>query len=243
MASGSVFQRYELKYLLTREQQQRLQKVMQPYMKPDNHGAATVRNLYFDTDTYLLIRRSIEKPVFKEKMRIRCYETASAQSTVFVELKRKYKQMVYKRRIAMPLEQAHAWVRGKADCAQESQIAGEIAYFLALYRTLQPTVFLSYKRQAFYARDGSQLRVTFDEDILCRQEDLSLSSEAYGTPLLPDGFVLMEIKCAGGIPLWLTAFLSGEGIRKTSFSKYGTAYCTMIFPKLQNRDKEASFNA
>lgn len=105
-------------------------------------------------------------------------------------------------------------------------------YFLSYYKKLYPAVFLSYEREAFYSKDGSDFRVTFDDRILCRQEDISLESGVYGTELLPEGMVLMEIKCSGGIPLWMTHVLSQEHIYKTSFSKYGTAYQRMIFPQL-----------
>jgi hypothetical protein len=111
------------------------------------------------------------------------------------------------------------------------QIAEEINYFRKLYGSLHPTVFLSYEREAYYCRDDSDFRVTFDDTVLCRQEELSLSSQVYGTPILPPGKVLMEIKCAGGIPLWMTRVLSEERIYKTTFSKYGTAYKTLIFPQ------------
>jgi len=114
----------------------------------------------------------------------------------------------------------------------DTQISEEIDYFMDYYETLHPVVFLSYEREAFYSKDKSDFRVTFDDTILCRQEDLSLESEVYGTPLLPEGKVLMEIKCSGGIPLWMAHVLSAEHIYKTSFSKYGTAYQTMILPKL-----------
>ncbi|MFR5070858.1 MAG: VTC domain-containing protein [Bianqueaceae bacterium] len=95
---------------------------------------------------------------------------------------------------------------------------------------MYPAVFLSYEREAFYSRDGSDFRITFDDHILCRQEDLSLRSEVYGTPLLPEDMALMEIKCSGGIPLWMTHVLTENQIYKTSFSKYGTAYQNIIFP-------------
>ena len=107
----------------------------------------------------------------------------------------------------------------------------EIDYFIDYYGDLNPTVFLSYEREAYYCHDGNDFRVTFDENILCRQDDLSLDSEVYGTEILPEGKVLMEIKCSGGIPLWMTRVLSAEKIYKTSFSKYGTAYQTLIFPQ------------
>lgn len=243
MASQTVFQRYEIKYLLTLEQKQKVLAAMKPYMQLDQYGRTSIRNLYFDTDTYLLIRRSVEKPLYKEKLRIRSYGKADPDSMVFVELKKKYKHIVYKRRLSLPIAEAVAWTGKKAPCPKHTQIAREIDYFIDYYGILRPTVFLSYEREAFYANDGSDFRVTFDDHILCRQEDLSLTSEVYGQPLLPEGMVLMEIKCAGGIPLWMTHILSQERIYKTSFSKYGTAYTTMIFPVLQNKMKEASYNA
>ena len=231
MAVQTVFRRYELKYLLTMAQKETVLKAMQPYMKLDKYGRTTIRNLYYDTDTYLLIRRSIEKPAYKEKLRIRSYSRIDADSTAFVELKKKYKSIVYKRRISLPYTDATAWLSREKHPAKHTQIANEIDYFLDYYGSLHPTVFLSYERKAYYCNDGSDFRVTFDDNILCRQEDLSLESEVYGTPILPEGKVLMEIKCSGGIPLWMTHVLSEEKIYKTSFSKYGTAYGILIFPQ------------
>ncbi len=232
MAFKMVFKRYEFKYMLTPEQKKKVLQAMEPYMQLDKYGRTTIRNIYFDTDTYLLIRRSIEKPAYKEKLRIRSYSQAYPDSTVFVELKKKYKHVVYKRRISLPEEEAMEWVEGIRHCHKDTQISEEIDYFLQYYETLHPTVFLSYEREAYYTKEPSDFRVTFDDTILCRQEDLSLESPVYGTPILPEGMVLMEIKCSGGIPLWMTHVLSQEHIYKTSFSKYGTAYKTMIFPQL-----------
>lgn len=231
MGFQTVFQRYELKYLLTQEQKETVLRAMQPYMTLDKYGRTAIRNLYYDTDTYLLIRRSIEKSAYKEKLRIRSYRRADGDSTAFVELKRKYKHVVYKRRISLTYAEATAWLSGEAHTEKHTQIANEIDYFMELYGTLRPTVFLSYEREAYYANDGSDFRVTFDDHILCRQDDLSLESEVYGTPILPEGKVLMEIKCSGGIPLWMAHVLSEEKIYKTSFSKYGTAYEMLIFPQ------------
>ena len=232
MAYQAVFKRYELKYLLTREQKQLLLRGMEPYMQPDRYSRTSVRNIYYDTDTYLLIRRSIEKPVYKEKLRIRSYQRATADDEVFVELKRKYQSVVYKRRLAMREQEAIEWICQNRSCHEDTQIAKEIGYFIDYYKTLRPVVFLSYEREAYRCADGSDFRVTFDDRILCRQEDLSLDSEPYGTPLLPENTILMELKCAGGIPLWMTELLSQQHIYKTSFSKYGTAYKTLIFPQL-----------
>lgn len=232
MAVQTVFKRYELKYLLTPAQKERVLAAMESYMRPDRYGRTTIRNLYYDTDNYLLIRRSIEKPAYKEKLRVRSYEQATGDSPVFVELKKKFDDVVYKRRVCLPNQSAIAWLSGETVCSSPGQIADEIDYFCSLHGPLYPTVFLSYEREAYYALDGTDFRVTFDDAIFCRREDLSLESAAYGTPLLPEGMTLMELKCSGGIPLWLTCVLSREKIYKTSYSKYGTAYQTLIYPKL-----------
>ena len=232
MAYQTVFKRYELKYMLTAEQKQRVLAAIEPYMALDKYGRTAIRNVYFDTPTYRLIRRSIEKPAYKEKLRIRSYLKADANSTVFVELKKKYKHVVYKRRLPLPECEAMEWVGGTQRCHERTQIASEIDYFIKYYGELRPTVFLSYEREAYYCRDGSDFRVTFDDNILCRTENVSLKKKIYGTPLLEDGKVLMELKCSGGIPMWMVRLLSEEKIYKTSFSKYGTAYETLIFPKL-----------
>ena len=231
MAFQSVFKRYELKYLLTDAQKEKVLEAMAPYMELDRYGRTTICNLYYDTDHYRLVRRSIEKPVYREKLRVRSYQQISADGNVFVELKKKFDGIVYKRRLLLPNQAALAWLSGENHCGQHTQIAKEIDYFLKLYGSLRPKVFLSYEREAYYSKDGSDFRVTFDDTILCRQEDLSLASPAYGTRILPEGMTLMEIKCGGGIPMWMTRALSKERIYKTSFSKYGTAYKTLIFPQ------------
>lgn len=240
MAFQSVFKRYELKYLLTLQQKQLVLQAMQPHMQLDKYGRTTIRNLYFDTDNFLLIRRSIEKPAYKEKLRLRSYALATKDSTVFVELKKKYDSVVYKRRIPLAEKDAVRWLLEGKKRPQDTQIAREIDYVLSFYGKLKPTVFLSYEREAYYCKDGSDFRVTFDDHILCRQEDLTLTAEPYGESILPEGMVLMEIKCSGGIPLWMTEFLSKNKIYKTSFSKYGTAYQQLIFPKHHILEEKAN---
>lgn len=240
MGIQTVFMRYELKYSLSPQQKQRVLEAMEDFMEPDRYGRTTIRNLYFDTDNYRLIRRSLDKPAYKEKLRLRSYGPAGPDSAVFVELKKKYEEVVYKRRVSLPQRQAMDWLLGQEKCPLDTQIAREVNYFLDFYQTLRPAVFLSYERQAFFAKDGSDFRVTFDENILCRQESVSLEAPVYGTPILPEGKCLMEIKCSGGIPLWMTQVLSREKIFKSSFSKYGTAYQTLIYPQLQKSTQEVS---
>lgn len=239
MAYQSVFKRYELKYLLTRKQKKAVLQAMAPYMELDEYGRKTIRNIYFDTENYRLIRKSLEKPAYKEKLRIRSYSKVSSEDMVFVELKKKYDSVVYKRRMALEENQAMDWVLSKKPCVKQSQISNEIDYVLQYYRTLAPAVFLTYEREAFFEPDGGDFRVTFDENILCRQEAISLKADVWGIPLLAPGLTLMELKCSGGLPLWMVEVLSKEQIYKTSFSKYGTAYQNIIFPNVRGDLKYA----
>lgn len=232
MAYQAIFERREIKYMIDARQKEALLQVMAPFMEPDAFAHATIRNIYFDTDTYRLIRRSIEKPAYKEKLRLRSYSRAEADSPVFVELKKKYDEIVYKRRLAMPEAEAMDWLCGRRD-GVDSQIGREIDYLLTYYKTIRPAVFLSYERDAYRSVSDDGFRVTFDENVLARREELALSSDLWGTPLLPEGKVLMELKCSGGIPLWMTRALTERSIFKTSFSKYGTAYETLIYPTIQ----------
>ena len=232
MAFQTVFKRYEKKYMLTVEQKEKILLAMNEYMELDKYGRTEIRNIYFDTDSYRLIRRSIDKPTYKEKLRLRSYGRASEESRAFVELKKKYDGVVYKRRLDLPYGEALDWLTGRADCPVDTQIAREIEYFLKYYGDLRPAAFLSYEREAYFEKNGGSFRVTFDDNILFRTNDLLLTSDAYGEPLLEDGAVLMELKCSGGIPLWMVRVLSSEKIYKTSFSKYGTGYKRFILPSL-----------
>ena len=237
MSYKSVFRRYELKYLLTPSQIESVLRGIEPYMQLDKYGRTTIRNIYYDTDSYRLIRRSIEKPLYKEKLRVRSYQRADSDSTVFVELKKKYDGVVYKRRIALPERVAGDWLGNKIPTPIDTQISREIDYFRHYYEGLRPSMFLSYEREAFYERSGGDFRVTFDENILCRRTDMSLCSDTYGYSVLPENRVLMEIKCPGAIPLWMVDVLSREKIYKTSFSKYGMAYVKTVIPELSPVDK------
>ena len=212
---------------MTRRQKDEILKAMEPYMSIDGYGHSSIRNIYYDTPDFRLIRQSLEKPVYKEKLRVRSYGIAGENDTVFVELKKKYKDVVYKRRISMPQLQAENALIGKAPLPH-SQIGSEIAYALDFYQNLQPSVFLSYEREAFFEKNGGDFRVTFDENICYRQSELTLNSAPWGTPILKPDQVLMELKTSGGLPLWMVQALSKEKIFKASFSKYGTAYKDII---------------
>lgn len=238
MSYQNTFKRYELKYLLTRKQKEIIQEAMLNYMEADAFGRSTICNIYFDTPDYLLIRRSLEKPVYKEKLRVRSYGRAGADSTVFVELKKKYKSVVYKRRVNTTEREAMEYLCKGIPLSEQNQITEEINYAFEVYKDLQPAVYLSYEREAFYGKDDRELRITFDENILWRSENLSLCAPVYGEPILEPGYCLMEIKIAEAMPLWLVKLLSENHIYKTSFSKYGCAYTNMIKNKKYNGGKK-----
>ena len=227
MAIQTVFKRYEIKYLITEEQCEKLKKLFTEYMTGDEYGNSTIRNIYFDTPSYLLIRNSVEKPVYKEKLRLRSYGVTTPDSTVFLEVKKKFKGVVYKRRLRLKEKEALDYILDGVKLP-DSQIFREIDYFVSYYKELIPRVVISYEREAFYSKYDSTFRVTFDKNVLYRQDDLSLESGVYGKRILPEGKVLMEVKTAYAIPLWLTSFLSENKIYKTSFSKYGTAYADIL---------------
>lgn len=216
-----VFKRYEIKYQLTDEQRARLEQVMAEHMIPDEYGASTVRNIYYDTPTYLLARRSAEHPDYKEKLRIRSYVSATGDTTVFLELKKKCDGIVYKRRCTLPLSEAHSLLMGQRE--PQTQIEREIAFSARRYEGLKPAMFVAYDREAYYAADDHEFRMTFDRAVRCRWDDVRLAGDTAGELLMEEGQNLLEVKCAQGMPLWLVNFLSAEGIRKGSFSKYGAA--------------------
>lgn len=238
MKNQMIFQRYEFKYLMDLRQLQAVLTAMAPYMVPDEYSHSSIRNLYLDTPDFRLIRRSLERPIYKEKLRVRSYGRTGEQDPVFVELKKKYLSVVYKRRIPIPQEQALACIDGRQPWP-DSQIGAELAYTMDFYKALRPAVFLSYERDSFRGVEDEEFRVTFDSQIRYRQEELTLDSDTWGTPILPSGQVLMELKVAGGLPLWMAHVLSEQRIFKTSFSKYGAAYQDIMLNRQRGERKYA----
>jgi len=228
-AIQSCFRRYEKKYLLNEKQYEAMKNGMAPYMEADKFSHYTICNIYYDTDDYRLIRASLEKPVYKEKLRVRSYGTVQNGDPVFVELKKKYDGVVYKRRVTMKATDAARWMRG-GEPDKEGQIQREIDWFMRAYRP-SPKVFIAYDREAYAGVENSELRVTFDTALRWREEALDLRLGSGGQLLLPEDTVLMEIKIPGAAPLWLARLLSENAIFSTSFSKYGAYYQNVLLGK------------
>lgn len=222
------FRRIEEKYLLDQEQYEMLREALQDVIEPDDYPESTICNIYYDTPDYLLIRRSMEKPVYKEKFRLRSYGVATEDSPAFMEIKKKYDGIVYKRRVQTGTEDAMSYLAGGPEPdVNDTQIMEEIDWFCQNY-DLVPALFLAYDRLAFRDREDPELRITFDRGIRYRCHDLDLTKGDYGRRLIPDEQVLMEIKIPGAAPVELSRLLSELGIFPVSFSKYGKCYQKMM---------------
>lgn len=222
-AIKTSFERYEKKYFLTPDQYRLFKERLAPYVKADEYPTYTLCNIYYDTDDYRLIRASLEKPIYKEKLRVRSYGVPSADSNVFVELKKKCDGVVYKRRITTTPFNAQCLLNGFRTDNPDNQISNEIAYFQQFYHAT-PKVFIAYDREAYKGIENSELRITFDTNLRYRLDKLSLQAGDYGEPIIGSDLYLMEIKIPGICPLWLSRLLSEYKIYPTSFSKYGECY-------------------
>lgn len=228
-----TFKRYEKKYLLSARKFELLWERMREHLVPDEYFRSTVCSIYYDSDDFALIRHSLERPVYKEKLRLRSYNVPGPDSPVFVELKKKYKGVVYKRRVQMSAAEAEAYLAGQERPARDGQILREIDFFLQTH-PVSPKVFIACDREAWDDRDEPELRFTFDRNLRWRETDLQLTAGSEGKPLLDEGEVLMEIKIPEAAPLWLAHLLSELEIFPTSFSKYGSCYQRELLEKYFN---------
>lgn len=233
----TVFMRNEKKYLLTMPQYAQIKDCLSDRMQPDEYGVYSIANIYYDTDNFDLIRASIEKPVYKEKLRLRSY--GGGNDLIFLELKKKYKGIVYKRRLMMRYGEAVKFIREGSLPGTKAQIMKEIEYFLRLYKVSEK-VFISYDRQAFTGLEQSDLRLTFDSNLRFRTTELSLDKGNWGKSLSEEGKVLMEIKIPGAFPVWLSYVLSELRIFPISFSKYGLCYCEHLAVGPDRKEREIS---
>lgn len=222
-----VFQRLEKKYIITQEQKKLFLEKAGNRLETDLYDASTICNIYFDTDQFALINRSIQKPPYKEKLRLRSYGILKSDSDIYLEIKKKYKGTVNKRRISLTLTQAQELLKHNKLPNKSTQISTELAYFMNFYQP-KPKIFIAYERNAWIGNEDKELRITFDTQLRRRYDRLSFTDGDSGKLLLNKNQALMEIKVANAYPLWLTHILSEMKLYPTSFSKYGTAYMSDI---------------
>lgn len=232
--SQEIFKRYEKKYMLNGSQYEKLMTELQKWMYADDYGQHRISNIYFDTPDYDLIRQSIEKPAYKEKVRIRSYGTVTEDSTVFLEIKKKYDGIVYKRRVSMKFHEAKDYFEKGIHPNVNKQIMQEIDYAFRRYH-LQPKAYVAYDRTAYIGNENSDLRVTFDRRIGCRDQNLSLELGGPDVLLLDSDQVLMEVKIPGAMPMWMCRLFSELAIYPVSYSKYGTYYKKKLYHEVENR--------
>ncbi|MCR4943723.1 MAG: polyphosphate polymerase domain-containing protein [Clostridium sp.] len=226
------FKRYEKKFILTKEQYDKFIPRILEFMEPDKHCRNgrnyNIYNIYYDTNNNDVIRHSISKPYYKEKLRLRSYKIpTSLDDEVFLELKKKINGIVTKRRVVITLGQAYEFLETRKRPENidyvTKQIFNELEYYLS-NNTVYPKVYISYSRNAFFAKDNKDFRLTFDNSIQVRREKLSLEAGSFGRDLLGPEKFLMEVKILGAMPLWFSNILSDLSIYTTHFSKYGNEF-------------------
>lgn len=220
---ADFFRRVEKKYILTREQYLSLKEALKEKMIEDEHGKSTICNIYLDTEEFDLIRHSITKPIFKDKIRLRSYNIPTKDSEIYLEIKRKYNGVVSKRRIGMKLSDFYSYINKHEKNIEECQVKKELDYYFKHYN-LKPTMFLSYYRRAYYDKENRDFRLTFDSHILARDYDLEIEKGNYGEHVLEKNKYIMEVKTLGAIPIWFVKLLNEIKIGPCGFSKYGEAY-------------------
>ena len=235
-----TFERKEVKYRLNAKQHREVLDALAGRMAADEYGRTRITSLYFDTPTRDLIARSLEKPLYKEKLRVRWYGAPTSGERVYVEIEKKYDGIVYKRRVGCSLTAACAYLMGRVPyenaCVQNPlsdqvqqdealtlhsiQIAREIDAFTARYRNLRPSMYIVCERTAYAPVSGADadgLRITFDSGVAYR--DVLAGEREAGSafhPLLGLGETIMEVKTAGAYPPWLVEVLGGCRRRSAS---------------------------
>ena len=218
-----VFRRKETKYLLTPETYKQLLWLVEPYLAKDQYFKNTNCNLYFDDEHNSIAVQTLEKPLYKEKIRLRSYGVPTMDDTVFLEIKKKYNGIGGKRRVPIKLKDFYSWLNSPKTAllsSENPQISAELKYLFDSYN-LRPTLYLAYDRTSYVDRNDPHFRVTFDRDVRSRTSDLNLESGDQGESFFSDGEIIMEAKAENAYPLWFVRALSKLKIYPTSFSKYG----------------------
>lgn len=210
------------------------------FMTEDDFGKHTILNIYLDNRNNDLIRSSLGKPVYREKLRLRAYgQQAEDNSPAFLEIKKKFRGITYKRRLELNYKELHDYITDGELPGKRGQVFEEIDYMIRRM-SLKPKIVICYDREAYYGNDDKEFRLTFDGNIRFRRDDLDLRSGAYGEYLSTQPFTVMEVKSAGAIPIWLVRILSEQKIYCGSFSKYGTIFSTEVRKKMVSIQQETA---
>ncbi|MBP3869709.1 MAG: polyphosphate polymerase domain-containing protein [Faecalicoccus sp.] len=218
-----TFERVEDKYELSESQYQLFLKAIQDHVHPDIYYKYTVHSIYFDNDHYQLAVNSLQKPEYKCKVRLRTYEQPNKDSKCFLELKKKYNDIVYKTRFYMDVNSAYRYLYENVIPEDSNNIMRELNYVFHYY-DLHNFCYVQYDRECYAANEDADVRITFDTNIRYRLDDISLSTKGSEIDLIPEDTHMLEIKCKDRYPLWLVEILSKMKLYKKSFSKCGSIY-------------------
>ena len=234
MTTERFFNRHEFKYVITEETAAGVLESIQPHMKRDRHtneeAHYRISSLYFDTRENLFLDEYLRGERFRQKLRLRVYNSPNLWDTCFFEIKKKFSKYVNKRRAKITIGEAYAWMRGERTLDEmietfpsEAQILREIHFLMQLYQ-VEPRVVISYDRQAYMGIFDQNLRVTFDRRLTKRTSLLEPHQQGEDVLYLPSAKVVLEVKTNKAIPLWLAGTISELECRKQTFSKYSNSY-------------------
>lgn len=238
-----IFRRKEQKYLITLDQYTELVCELLPYMRPDKfgvNGKYRVTSLYFESPDHKIYYETKNKLKYRQKLRLRVYDDADMNSPAFFEVKQKHKKVVNKRRTVLPLREAYRYLENlgtkplKEYETSNHQVLREIDYFRTFYQ-LEPEMVVSYDRHAMHCIDDSDLRITFDYNLRCRNSDLRVENGPYGDNFIDTNLIVLEVKVNDSVPLWLTRILQRIDCEQRSASKFCTSLELLTNNKITNR--------
>jgi SPX domain protein involved in polyphosphate accumulation len=224
------FNRFELKYILTLRQAEEMKRALRPYLLIDEHGNQSgeylLTSLYYDSPDYRCYHEKVDGVLARRKLRIRYYGELplyADDEQVMLEIKQRYNRVTQKRRAVLPLRVALNLCdeRRMPECsADDEPFIEEVVSFLWQYN-LQPTSVVRYLRQALVGSEYDiGLRVTFDSQLECQVQNLSMPMRGAVIPLFPADLVIMEIKVNERIPYWLTELVAAKNLQLARVSKY-----------------------
>ena len=243
LSGARSIRRVEKKYLITRSEKATLLKALKKQLVHDEYYKEEILSLYLDTDNFDLAIKTIDRPEFREKVRVRAYNVPKRSTRIFFEVKTKLAtnktKIGNKRRLIIPLKDFYSYMNtGKNleqiaasasnNNPQQIQVAKELDYLIKHYN-LRPKIIIVSNRTAFSGKNDPTFRLTFDENLRFRTTDLKLEKGSSGEkyfPSTPDPKrgIIMEAKTINAMPPWFVDEISRLKIYPTRFSKYGKIY-------------------
>ena len=218
----TIIDRMEQKYFVSFDKYNKLMKLINNKLVKDKYFSERIYNIYFDNDEYEFMTKSLDKPLYKEKVRLRSYETKDKNSNVFLEIKKKFQGHGNKRRVVINYNEAKDYIDNKIIPNTNKQIMGELDYTFKK-NNLKPKISLTYDRLSYAFKEDESYRVTFDTNIRYSNKKVDLVDLDDEYCLFNDGYI-MEVKTLKGYPSWFIKALNELKLYPVSYSKVGEAY-------------------